>query len=47
MTFRKNVEAGAHVREIEAAGGEAFAVQGDVGSVAGVRPDSSSPSMPN
>ena len=38
VNFQKNAEAAAAVvREIEAAGGEAFAIQGDVGSVAGIR----------
>ena len=37
VNFQKNAEAAAAVvREIEAAGGQAFAVQGDVGSVAGI-----------
>ena len=38
VNYQKNAEAAtAVVREIESAGGEAFAVQGDVGSVAGIR----------
>ena len=38
VNFQKNAEAAAAVvREIEAAGGQAFATQGDVGSVAGIR----------
>jgi NAD(P)-dependent dehydrogenase (short-subunit alcohol dehydrogenase family) len=38
VNFQKNAEAAtAVVREIEAAGGEAFSVQGDVGSVPGIR----------
>lgn len=37
VNYQKNAEAAAAVvREIEAVGGEAFAVQGDVGSVAGI-----------
>jgi NAD(P)-dependent dehydrogenase (short-subunit alcohol dehydrogenase family) len=37
VNFQKNAEtAAAVVREIEAAGGEAFSVQGDVGSVQGI-----------
>jgi NAD(P)-dependent dehydrogenase (short-subunit alcohol dehydrogenase family) len=38
VNFQKNAEAAAAVvSEIEAAGGEAFAVQGDVGTTAGIR----------
>ncbi len=38
VNYQKNAEAAvAVVREIEGAGGEALAVQGDVGSVAGIR----------
>ena len=38
VNFQKNAEAAtAVVQEIEAAGGEAFAIQGDVGSVPGIR----------
>jgi NAD(P)-dependent dehydrogenase (short-subunit alcohol dehydrogenase family) len=38
VNFQKNAEAAAAVvREIEAAGSQAFATQGDVGSVAGIR----------
>ena len=48
VNFQKNAEAAtAVVQEIEAAGGEAFAVQGDVGSVAGNSVSSSSRSTPN
>jgi 3-oxoacyl-[acyl-carrier protein] reductase len=38
VNYQKNAEAAATVvREIEAAGGETFPVQGDVGSVQGIR----------
>jgi NAD(P)-dependent dehydrogenase (short-subunit alcohol dehydrogenase family) len=38
VNYRKNAEAAAGVvREIEAAGGEALAVQGDLGSLAGIK----------